>query len=596
MSKRATYISVLAISIALSLLNSLPFILGTYRKPPNTRYMAVAHFPMDFFYYVSNMVEGQDGKWHVSNLYTNEPTQPNLTHWENVLMGKVAGVFRIKQEIAYNIYVFMFSVASLFLLYCSASLFFPDSPFLAFTAFIFGAFSTSFMNIIRTGNSALLYPFQLWKTPHFAFDRLGGVPHQLLTTILFYILVILFQIPGKTVKIEAQRSKRPRIFTIIDNLFPIPKLKSAEAKKGGHPSWLSIRWLKAIGFSRRRNKCLLLVSIFIVTLMLTTIQPFPPLLFLGSLYISKAVSLIYKKRLKEAVNIKILSSSFAWLAGFMILSVNFSFPPYTQAKAWEALQQNSSDLLFLLLSVGPVAVFGFFGVKPVLRYLSTMSLSLVFMPFLCYALYLSPVPKLLGIANDRVLFPGLYLFLGVLGSVGLFSLTKYILRALPNLAKSRVPLILIFFFLMLSLPTLAWELEQKVSFSQDLEKSYTLYVPHSINKALESLRYKGGKHKVVLGNPITGFDTIIPALTGQKTYSGHILFTINASLKSTNASRFFTMSIASQEAYVWLKESGIDYVLFTKFDGDLVRFERAYPFLIPIQSFDGTKLYSLGLL
>ena len=106
----------------------------------------------------------------------------------------------------------------------------------------------------------------------------------------------------------------------------------------------------------------------------------------------------------------------------------------------------------------------------------------------------------------------------------------------------------------------------------------------AVYQAFEFLAKDQSWENVVLANPISFLDSMVPPLSGHKTYSGHMLITIRSDEKIALAKAFFQRFMSQSEAKNFLQTVPISYVLFTTADGNVEQFQTAYPFLTPIFS------------
>lgn len=198
-------------------------------------------------------------------------------------------------------------------------------------------------------------------------------------------------------------------------------------------------------------------------------------------------------------------------------------------------------------------------------------------------MFLTTIPQIIGISNVRIIFPALYPFMAAIAVNGIILISKKLAKIVP--APVTINIIMLFFVL-LSLPTLFWEIQQKIQ-SQDDTTNQTLYLSLPIYDMFSSLRIIGQSNDVVLANPNTHMDTLLPALSGHTTYSGHMLLTIRSEEKKLFAQQFFSLN--KPNALDWLKENNIRYILFTPRDGDINLFIKTYPFLKIYKSFGETS-------
>ena len=156
---------------------------------------------------------------------------------------------------------------------------------------------------------------------------------------------------------------------------------------------------------------------------------------------------------------------------------------------------------------------------------------------------------------------------------GILTISKKLSKIIPTIVAINIMVVL---FVLLSLPTLFWEIQQKIQSQKD-SSDQTLYLSLPIYDMFSSLKTIGQSNDVVLANPNTHMDTLLPALSGHTAYSGHMLLTIRSEEKKLFAQQFFTLH--KKDALQWLKENNIRYILFTPLDGDIHLFLKTYPFL-----------------
>ena len=106
-------------------------------------------------------------------------------------MGKLGGLIGLSPITSYHVSLVIVTLTTIVAMYFLLNTLFPKNKYHALLGFIIAVLSTSFLNHIVVNGNPMWYPFQLWKTPHFAFDRFGGVPHQTLQSLLFFILTML---------------------------------------------------------------------------------------------------------------------------------------------------------------------------------------------------------------------------------------------------------------------------------------------------------------------------------------------------------------------------------------------------------------------
>ena len=120
-----------------------------------------------------------------------------------------------------------------------------------------------------------------------------------------------------------------------------------------------------------------------------------------------------------------------------------------------------------------------------------------------------------------------------------------------------------------------------------------LFLPTDVYKGFEFLSGRTPYTEVALANPVSHMDILIPALGGHNTYVGHFAETIDYNIKKPLAERFFRLDLNPGEAGLWLSENRIKYVLFTFYDGDKLKFENRYPFLVKIFENSRSVIYAI---
>jgi hypothetical protein len=250
-----------------------------------------------------------------------------------------------------------------------------------------------------------------------------------------------------------------------------------------------------------------------------------------------------------------------------------NLPPHIQSKAWEAAQQGSTSIDFLLLSIGPILVFlaivGFVTSRKTLSPIEWFGLCAIVFG---YILFLSPIPKHIGISNMRILFPSSYVFWGAFAARGLSALGQ----------KLSMPIILIL-FLLTTVPTLLWELSQKMPKATDAANPL-VYLPQDAFAAFSSLSLILPFDDIVLANPSTHMDALVPPLSGHTTFSGHMLATMNNEEKQMRSRQFFTGQLAQEAAQSFLTNNKIRYIITTT-KSETTTIGQRYPFLGPYKTF-----------
>ena len=369
-------IIVIIVSFIFALFNSIQFFSAIAQQPPETVYLGTVHYYEDYFFYLNHFYQGANGGWLTKNQFTSESTKPSVIYWSNVLMGKIGGIFGLTPILSYNIFLIITAFITLLASFFVIRLILKNDQ-KALIGFIFSTFATSFMNYIFVDGKPIWYPFQLWRTPHFTFDRLGGAPHQILQTLLFYFLFL--------------------------SLFSYQR---------------KIQWFSPI-----------------IGILLTTINPVLSVLLLLFTWliklITRAVAWLFEHRHSHsslttprfslfAQHAALITTTLLTFITYFLLLRTLDSLPHLQSKLWEANQQSTTTPLFLLLSIGPVVVFFVAGILPAVARRNDLLIIAVLLPVICYFLFMSKIPSVFGFSNARIIFPALYAFMGAIAAEGLF--------------------------------------------------------------------------------------------------------------------------------------------------------------------------------
>lgn len=510
---------VILLSILASLGASITYFSFVFHTPSQTINLGATHYWEDYMYYISQFTQGAHGAWLNHAMYTEEAIPPTLLHEPNILLGKIGGIFHLTSMDTYNIgsivLVFLFLILTY---YCLKKLF--PKPIYAIPAFLFFLFSASLMNRLPDGAPYRFFPFLLWNTPHYMFERLNMPPHYLIINILFLLsLLLLF----------TRHQKAWMNMTILGMLFALTILHPVASTL-----LVGTYWLTTICWKDHRD--------WKKTWFLTTGYLFG-ICYLASLY---------------------FTNNFGAL---MIV---------------EAQWQDRTNLPFLLKSIGPIVPFAMLGMLFRLKKASAIErFGIILLPGV-YITFLLPISEHLGISNARLLFPAQYLFWGWFAGVGLYETAGW-LKSFVTYKKEVVVALLFSVFFISVAPTIIWELQQKLAIA-DAATGSMYYLPKTTYTAFQFLEQTFPYDALVVGNPLSFMDTRIPALSGHKTITGQRYATIKYEEKKAKVNALFSLSLSQDDALVWLTSHHVTYVLFTQYDGDVSAFQSHYPFLTPIFS------------
>jgi len=182
------------------------------------------------------------------------------------------------------------------------------------------------------------------------------------------------------------------------------------------------------------------------------------------------------------------------------------------------------------------------------------------------------------------------IFLAWFAAAGVDGIAELLTKKKKHL-KALVATCLLFIFFVAVTPTILWEIRQKIDPKN--MPSPIIYIPSSAYDAFRFIAKDPLWQHVTLGNPVSYTDTIAPALTGHKSYSGHPLTTIRSEEKKAQATAFFKLDMTEDQAYTFLKSIPITYVIYMVYDGDINVFRGTYRFLTPVFSSPGATVFTI---
>ncbi len=538
MRMKKIWMSIILMSTVVSLLNVSHFFTAISKQPPQTVFLATTHYYEDYFFYLNHFFQGAHGGWLTHNKYTTEPTLPSFIYWSNVLLGKTGGVLGLDQFASYNLSLIILAWIMLLLSAKVLHILLPHNSKLILLAFIISTCSTSIMNRIHTPDKGIVYwPFQIWRTPHFAFDRLGGAPHQLTQTIFAHIFLL----------------------SLI--------------KSNQHKSY----WLLAI----------------IALALLTTLNPIQAGVYMGAMWVTGIIQIVILKRRPSFLSHTLMiGSTIGCIFAFALTSYFLSQQPHIQSKIWEASQQGYTDLPFLLLSIGPASYLTLiafvFTLKKGQTWFETFGMVLI----VCtYGAFLSPIPKTLGFSNLRLLFPATSIFLGYFSIQSYIWIKQFIINRFPSWHAWIYPTFAAI-FIIFSAPTLIWEVQQKIqttNYAQPL-----MYVDSNIYNAFLELSKDTNYNNAFIASPTSHMDLLGPALSGHTSFTGHFLATTDLYQKNPIAEQILAGSKDPTSTLELLQSQHIRYILQTKYESQ-IDLTRIYPFLKVYYQNPSAILYQVKL-
>lgn len=481
---------VFIISLLLAILNQLHVIIQWFARPANTYFTGIAHYFRDYFLYTDIIAQGASGNLWTAAHFTNEPMAKTWIYWFNALLGFLGNLVGLSPFGTYNVSLFLLVIALCLLWYYVTKIIYPTNKSLRLTSWIMILTASSFAQ-----NGNLLWQF--WFSPAPAFNRLGGVPHQVFQTIVYIALAIVF---SRFVPMKLPHG--------IRNLESGIRVKTFLSSAMIHDS----------------------IFMILLTILASTANPIQMALFLCAAAITTT-----RKNIVAFSVLAILGVTGAW-----ITNRAFDLPVLAASKQWENAQFVSVSLWQFILSMGPIALLLPFGVKPFLKEKTPLRLLLFSYSALSILMFFSPIPKLLGTTSVRWLFPASYAILGILAAEGMFTIPKKYL--------------LIIGYVLLTVPSLAIQINSRANTSE------LNHVPMAVIDALTSLK-NSARGGVVLTDPSLPYDVLVPTFTGLPSFTGHPIHTLYPGVKESLRERFFSGAMTEDEKKKFLKDHRIRYII-----------------------------------
>ena len=459
-------------------------------------FLGTVHHPADYFYYLSQFAQGAYQTFMTVDLYTSENLSPTFVGWSNVLIGKLFILFGFSPMIAYHVSVailtiFLFFTAYFLCLYVLKSRFFAIVSLYLFM--LFHAFP-----ILREGKPSYGDYWNNYAVPRV---RIGAVPHQLLLSITSMLLVF-------------------GIFLWTQNKH----------------SW----------------KTLLLISCS--SLILGSLQPALWALITGSMFFSIVISVRHTKPIPLNSLLLCVLATATGAIPIIYLTRLFQTLPFSQLKLWEATQQTLLTPEHFLVATGPIIVVALISIPILLKHSDIKRIFLVIFSTLSLTLFLSPLPRYIGISHVR--------FMSTLVILSLALIATHGLRPLLQAKQVWLKWMTYIFIIGLSLVLIP-------NHFKTIEISST-FTPNNLYQYLPVKDYDFFREIASKSQPtdtflvIAPYNELFPALSGRRSYNGHPLLTIQSAKKDALAASFFADTQSNEAMRQFLLSNGIRWVISTQ--------------------------------
>lgn len=169
-----SYIIVIVVLITV-FLNLTTFFYRSFTTPKDRYFAGTQFYSDDYAIYVSDIKQGQEGRWAVVNSFTSEPHSSSLVHEEYLLWGKLTGIFGIPPVLSYHLSRLIFGLVFLVMIYLFLLKAFPlpRQSILRIVSLLLICFASGFLD--KTGQ-----PYLSWLTEMDISQKFGALLHYLL--------------------------------------------------------------------------------------------------------------------------------------------------------------------------------------------------------------------------------------------------------------------------------------------------------------------------------------------------------------------------------------------------------------------------------
>lgn len=529
----------ISISIFIAVINILIVIVGAFKIPKGSAYLAVGHYFLDYFEYVQQIVQGMRGQWLVDNPYTiNDPTRTFIGWGQYLIYGKIANIFHWSPYFAYWFIVFILSIVLCLLLFQLVKQLLPkESFFFQLMAWLLSLFAAPFIKIFIENNQLKIVPFNFWYAPMNIFYRFGGVPHHMLTTVLVAFSLLFIA----------------KLLTNLDE------------------------------FSWKQLFCKTLI-ISLTLIFLLTFAPFQVINIISALavvswfYLNQHLVKDAQKKIAKLIFFLGLSLIIIVPTAVFIRTFHQSGDLFKRTIAWETAQQSYPSLWIVLATTGPILIFIPFAIKDFFKSSSPLRLLFFFFTVFSYLFYYSPLAVYLGSHNGRFITPANYILFGVLTFLGMKTVSYWLTKNKILL----IGLIVIFlsYFLLITI---------------NIYRSFggidrLSYLPKELISGIKILDKQPDK-KVVLTSPPLSLGVIVPVLVDRKVYLGRPMWTPDYENKIVLVDQFYRGQMTVEQAQQLVIKNNIGYVILSPLESyQAINIEK-YPFLKKIFENKEVKIY-----
>jgi hypothetical protein len=322
-----------------------------------------------------------------------------------------------------------------------------------------------------------------------------------------------------------------------------------------------------------------IIEIIVLLLLLLTFAPLQVINLISTIFLLGLIFLIKTKFSKNLVYFLLIIFFTILPAAILIKMSHDGSGLFQRAITWESAQQNYPPLSLILLTVGPILIFAFFGVKKYFKEISNIRWLLLLYVFFSYLYFYTPLARYLGTFNGRFLSPSVYILFGILSIYGIIEISSWFRKRNKLVITLLIFLLLGYFF---------WVTANIYKTSSYLDQ--TSYLPNSIYSGLKFLGNQPEKKAVLTSRY---FGIIVPVFADKNVYIGRMIFTPDFDNRLIVADNFFQGKLSLIEAKKLIDDHKIGFVFLTFYDSYLPKNLEKYTFLKKIYDKEGVLIFKV---
>lgn len=542
MLKKVEFPLVVFFSLLLLTLSMAQIIYRYKITPPDRVYLGQHEFYTDdYSIYVSNIFQGQLGRWTLLDKHTSEAHVGTIIHDEYLLWGKLTSLFKIGPIISYHLFRFSMGFILLLVIYKFLKILFPNNSPLRLLSFLFILFSFGFPKITQSASGTTVKQFMDWYKEFDVFSRFVALPHYLLGNTLFILNVILF---FKFSNSKFLNSKFLILNSATAVLAALIHPIAAVSLCAYYAVFIFLSFFLHLFYKNYNNYKYYLIYFFV-----TVLSTLPVILY-------------YKQLM--------------------------SIPPWNHMAAWEGVSQYHIPITDFIGALGPNFFLAPIGLLFMLK--DSISKKFANQNFFEITLFLFSwifTFFLLIYFSYPILHISEVRFMQVFIFIPFAILSAYAIYSLSRLINIKFIAIIIFIIFMIYLPLYISSFKDKLFYHP---LSSTLVFPYlDWMKGIYYLRDNTPKSAVVLAAYQAA--TTIPFVSGNTVYTGHLWATLDRSRKEPLRDKFLRNIMTEKEAYDFFSNEKIDYYFHGFQEAGMGIYPQNYKFLKPVFSNSRVIIY-----